>query len=140
MDMMKNGNDWLASKMLAVTSTTINYYRADTGTYVSVSAVVGRTSYDVDNGYGAIEKWESRDFLIDKAVLIGGQHQGDVWPKRGDKIYESPGPDPGLNDASIQYIYEVMAPGSEPVWEYADAYRNLIRVHTKYVNRVGLTP
>jgi hypothetical protein len=50
-----------------------------------------------------------------------------ILPSRGDIIRET--------DGDSVYIYEVMAPGSEPAWRWSDDYRTTLRIHTKYVGR-----
>ena len=44
-------------------------------------------------------------------------------PQRGDRIRETQG--------QQVFVYEVTAPGKEPVWRYSDPYRKTLRVHTK---------
>ena len=66
-----------------------------------------------------VERWESRDYLIQAADLDLGE------PQRGDQIRETQG-------ATI-YKYEVMAPGKEPAFRFSDPYRKTYRIHTKLV-------
>ena len=138
--MLKKAADWLASKMLETNGITVTYRRQETGTTVSVSAVVGRTVFDVDEGYGQITRFESRDFLINKSDLIGFPFETtpSSFPQRGDEIDELVLDDVRLPGQSIRYRYEVMAPSGQAVWEYADASRNLLRVHTKLINETEL--
>jgi len=94
---------------------------------VSVAAGVGRTTFQVDNGSGVVETFESRDFLILTAdLVIGGT---TTLPKAGDRIKEAAG--------STSYIYEVLAPGTEPAFRFSDPYRRTLRIHTK---QVGTAP
>tara|TARA_B100001094_G_scaffold330972_1_gene397722 strand:+ start:1301 stop:1720 length:420 start_codon:yes stop_codon:yes gene_type:complete len=134
MNMLDKAAEWLASKMLTHASQTVTYVRSTGST--PVTAAIGRTTFDVDDGYGNLTRWESRDFLISKADLIGSNHdQDNVWPVAGDTIHEDTGADAALGGDHMRYTYQVMAPAGEALWEYADAYRNLIRVHTKKVDR-----
>jgi hypothetical protein len=78
----------------------------------------------VDTGYGRLERLESRDYLVTASELIlGGQVK---VPEAGDCIRET--------DGSTVYVYEVMAPGNEPVYRYSDPYRKTLRIHTKLVS------
>ena len=86
---------------------------------VEVQATVGTTTFEVDDGYGVIVKWESRDFLITAAdLVIAGE---PVKPQRGDRITDS------------GKVYEVMAPGKEDVCRPSDPYGVTLRIHTKQV-------
>ncbi len=134
MDMLKNAAKWLAEKMMTTDGFTVGYKRAGTGNATfPVPAVVGRTVFDVDEGYGQITRFESRDFLINKSDLIGPGFNEDDMPTRGDRVMETV-TETSLGE-TVVYTYEVMAPSGQAVWEYADAFRNLIRVHTKLVDQ-----
>jgi hypothetical protein len=93
---------------------------------ITVDALVGRTLFEADDGFGVLEKFESRDFLVlvDALILAGQQ----TLPERGDHIEETVG--------TTTLVYEVMAPGKEPVWRYADLYRRRLRIHTKHVETI----
>ena len=69
-DLLQTGSDWLADRMKAHASRSVSYHRD--GDLVAVQAVVGQTVFETDNGYGAVEKFESRDFLILTADLVLG--------------------------------------------------------------------
>ena len=120
-DLLKTGSDWLEDMREAHASGTVVYSRGEDS--VEIAATIGRTEFEIDNGYGVIERTESRDFLLSAAALVLGGVL--AWPQRGDRIAENVGED--------TYIYEVMAPGNEPPWRYADSYRRTFRAHTKHV-------
>jgi hypothetical protein len=61
--------------------------------------------------------------LIQPADLVIAGSQ--VLPERGDTIRET-------QNGNV-YIYEVMAPGSEPHWRWSDPHRKLLRIHTKQI-------
>jgi hypothetical protein len=91
---------------------------------IEVAATVGKTVFEIDDGYGAIERFESRDFLIAAADLaLSGEY---FEPQAGDIIAETVG--------QQTLVYEVLAPGKEPCWRYSDPYRRTLRVHTKQVH------
>ena len=80
-------------------------------------------TFEVDDGYGVVQKWESRDFLILAADLILAGLQ--TLPQRGDRILET--------QAGTTYTYEVLAPGKEPPFRFSDAFRKTLRIHTKQI-------
>jgi len=90
---------------------------------VEVLATIGKTTFEVDDGYGVLVRHESRDFLVLAADLILGD--GPTTPERGDRIRETQG--------SQVFVYEVTAPGKEPCWRYSDPFRKTLRIHTKQV-------
>ena len=122
-DLLNTSSAWLEDQREAFLSRTVIYQRgADT---VEVTATIGRTLFAVDNGDGAALRVESRDYLIRAARLV---LDGDViLPRSGDQVHE-------MQDGVI-FIYQVMAPGDEPVWRYSDPYRRTLRIHTKQVDQ-----
>jgi len=95
----------------------ITYRRGEKS--ASIAAVVGQTTFDQTNEYGVVTSTTSRDFLIAVSdLLLDGQ---PIEPARGDQIDDS------------GRTYEVMAPGDEPHWRFADPYRLIYRVHTKEI-------
>jgi len=90
---------------------------------VDLPATIGKTVFEQADEYGVIHRTQSRDYLISAAdlVLAGVPEQ----PKAGDRIRETVG--------EQIFLYEVMAPGSEPPWRYSDPYRKALRIHTKFV-------
>ena len=94
---------------------------------VDLSATVGKTVFEVDDGYGVLVRHESRDFLVLAAdLVIGGE---PILPQRGDRVREVQG--------STTFGYEVTAPGKEPAWRYSDPYRTTLRIHTKQIETEG---
>ena len=121
-DLLEKSSTWLEDQREKFMSRTVIYQRAADA--VEVTATIGQTLFAVDNGEGAALQVESRDYLIRASNLVLGG--GPVLPRRGDQIHE-------LQDGVI-FIYEVMAPGGEPVWRYSDPYRRTLRIHTKQVD------
>jgi hypothetical protein len=122
MDLLQKASDWLEEMRVKHASRFVTYKR-DTDAAM-VSATIGRTVFQIDDGGGIGTQYESRDFLILAAELvIRGKL---VLPQRGDRILEMQG------EQTIEY--EVLAPGKEPCWRYSDPFRKTLRIHTKQVS------
>ena len=121
-DLLRIGSDWLADQMKEYASLPVVYRRG--ADEVTVQATIGRTLLKLDDGYGGVRmEWTDRDYLIHAADLVLAGNP--TLPERGDIIRETQG--------SQTYVYEVMAPGREPVWRWSDVYRKVFRIHTKQV-------
>ena len=121
-DLLEKASDWLGGMRQAHLSRPVTYRRGEDS--IEVAATVGKTVFEIDDGYGAIERFESRDFLIAAADLaLNGE---PVEPQAGDIIAETVG--------GGTLVYEVLAPGKEPCWRWSDPYRRTLRVHTKQVH------
>ena len=120
-DLLESASNWLENQRTAHRTVSINYARGVDA--VDVPATIGRTQFEIDNGYGVIERTESRDFLVltEDLVLAGNA----TFPERGDRIRETRG--------TTTYVYEVMAPGKEPHFRYSDPYRKTLRIHSKQI-------
>jgi len=120
-DLLDWGAGWLDAQRHQHLTRPVLYTRGSAT--VEVLATIGKTVFETDNGYGILERSESRDFLIraEDLVLDGVP----VLPKRGDRVREA-------QDAKV-YVYEVLAPGSVPEWRYSDPYRRTLRIHTKLI-------
>lgn len=120
-DMLEQGSAWLEVQRTQFATRPVTYRRGANS--VAVLATVGRTEFQVDNGYGLIERVESRDYLISTDDLV--LNNVAALPERSDQIRETVG--------EQTFVYEVLAPGKEPVWRYSDPYRRTLRIHTKHV-------
>ena len=120
--MLQQGSDWLEDQRVKHMTRSVLYGRGASS--VEVPATIGRTVFEVDDGYGVLERTESRDYLILAGDLVVDGQQ--TLPERGDRIRET-------QDTQI-FVYEVMAPGKEPAWRYSDPYRKTLRIHTKQVD------
>lgn len=105
---------WLDQQRREHLSRAVRLVGADGGTFELVASI-GRTQYETANEYGAIERWESRDFIVTRADL-------PRLPMPGDVIVE----DQGDRTAT----YEVNAPRGMPVWSPADSYGIAVSIHT----------
>lgn len=121
-DLLSKGSAWLDDQRTKHATKTVTYARGASS--VDVSATVGRTVFQIDNGHAVLERTEARDYLILTADLV--LDGSPALPERGDRIRESEG--------GATFVYEVMAPGKEPHWRYSDPYRKTLRIHTKQVD------
>ena len=120
-DLLEQASNWLEDQRTEHTSRTVTYERG--AATVALAASIGRTIFEVDNGFGVVERTESRDFLVLAADLVLAGVP--VLPGRSDRIRETQG--------TTTYVYEVMAPGKEPHYRFSDPYRKTLRIHTKHV-------
>jgi hypothetical protein len=120
-DLLQQASAWLDRVRRANLAHTVTYLRGDQS--VDVPATVGRTDFEAVDAYGAVERTESRDFLILAADLV--LSGAAVLPEPGDRIREV--------QNGKTYVYEVMAPAKEPCWKWSDPYRRTLRIHTKEV-------
>jgi hypothetical protein len=116
-DLLEQAASWLGRMRSAHLSRTVTYSRG--GDSVQLTATVGRTEFQVDDGYGVIQTWQSRDYLIAAADLVLGGVT--IRPQRGDRITDG------------GTVYEVLAPGKEDVFRFSDPYGVTLRIHTKVV-------
>jgi hypothetical protein len=120
-DLLETGSAFLDDQRHQHMTRTVTYQRgADS---VELAATIGRTEFEQADDYGVVHKIESRDFLVRTADLVLASEQ--TLPKAGDRIRETEG--------SQTFVYEVMAPGTEPPFRYSDPYRKTLRIHTKHV-------
>lgn len=121
-DLLESAQAWLADQLHEHVAKQVTYRRGADD--VTIRATVGRTLIKLDDGYGGVRMvWTDRDYLI-RAVdlLIGGN---PAQPQRGDQIREVVG--------AGTLVYEVLAPGDEPPWRWADPHRQMLRIHTKHI-------
>jgi hypothetical protein len=121
-NLLRDGQAWLAEQLQTHVASEIVYRRrADD---VNVRATIGRTLLKLDDGYGGVRMlWTDRDYLIRVADLVLGSNPAQ--PQRGDQIREIVG--------AQTLVYEVLAPGEEQPWRWADPHRQMFRIHTKQV-------
>ena len=123
--MLRTGQEWLAGQLNSHASRPVVYRRGELG--VELTAVIGRSAYQQDDGEGVITRAQVRDFLIDTHSLllsiIGS------LPKPGDRIVEI--------DDTRTFVFEVMPLGAEPHFRFSDPYRLKLRIHTKQIETQG---
>ena len=121
--MLHRGQAWLAENLTKHASQDVVYQREDVS--VVLSATIGKSEYEQDDGDGVITRAQVRDFLISTKDLL--QSPIGTWPRRGDRIIET--------DGKITFVYELMSIGNEPPWRYSDPFRIKLRIHTKLVSQ-----
>jgi hypothetical protein len=120
-NLLSKASEWLERQRQRYATSPVLYVRGASS--VEVAATVGRTTFEVDDGYGVLVRSESRDFLVLAAELdLAGS---STLPRRGDQIRETQG--------TAVFVYEVTAPGKEPCWRWSDPLRKTLRIHTKEV-------
>ncbi len=117
--MLKNGMSWLESQRKAHLSSLVTYRRGEDT--AEVSATIGKTVFRIEDEYGRIVHYESRDYLISASDLV--LNGTIITPERSDEIIED------------GFVYEVMAPANEPEWRYSDTHRQTLRIHTKQTGK-----
>jgi hypothetical protein len=120
-DLLANASAWLEQQRMLHLSRSVTYQRGAQS--VPVLATIGKTAFEIDDGFGVLQRIESRDFLVLAADLV--LDGAATLPQRGDIVAETVG------DSTLQY--EVTAPGKEPCWRYSDPYRQTLRIHTKQI-------
>ena len=122
-NLLTQGSAFLATQLLAHAATEIVYSRGDDS--APISAVVGKTSKEIQDGNGVVHRWESRDYLIRASDLrLSGKQ---VAPQEGDRITER-----GQGRATVVHEVRGAALGTAP-WEWSDPSRALYRIHTVYL-------
>jgi hypothetical protein len=121
-DLLQQASDWLEEQRTRHASRAVAYARGSQS--ADLLATVGKTTFEVDDGYGVLVRYESRDFLVLAVdLMLDGT---PILPERGDRIRET--------QAGQVFVYEVTAPGKEPCWRYSDAYRKTLRIHSKQID------
>lgn len=121
MDLLQQGQEWLANQLKQHASRAVIYQRG--AEQVAVQATIGRTLLKLDDGYGGTYlEWTDRDFLIQAEDLVFNSLR--IIPTAGDRVLEANG--------VVTSIYEVMVYGNEPAWRASDPFGKLLRIHTKY--------
>ncbi len=121
-DLLREGQAWLANQLHQHVAADVVYRRG--AEEVAVRATIGRTLLQLDDGMGGVRmEWTDRDYLIRAADLALGGNQ--VQPQRGDQIRETV--------EAQTLVYEVLAPGNEPPWRWADPHRQMYRIHAKQI-------
>ena len=120
--LLERASAWLDDQRTRHASRVVSYVRGSRT--LDVSATIGRTMFEVDDGCGVLVQHESRDFLILAADFVLDDQP--ILPQRGDQVREAQG--------NTTFVYEVMAPGNGPCWRYSDAFRRTFRVHTKQID------
>lgn len=121
-DLLAAGATWLSDQLKQAAGRAVEYSR--NGNDATIIATIGRSQFESANQSGVIENWESRDYLLSAGDLPFGE------PLRGDQLLEE------INGELL--VFEVSAPRGVPVFHFGDAFRSIVRIHTKAIE-TGLT-
>jgi hypothetical protein len=121
-DLLQTAAAWLTDQLQRHAAQPVVYQRGLLTATMQVTK--GRTLLRLSDGSGgSYVQWTDRDYLIPAAAL---EAVGIALPPQpGDRILETVG--------SATQVYEVLIYGSEPAWRWADAHRQLLRIHTKHI-------
>jgi len=114
----------MATTTRAAVGVAITYYRGEST--LPLTASVGKTDFEVDDGNGVFVSDQARDYLVDPAALVLTVDgvTSTFEPRRGDRISEI--------IAGKATLYEVQSPGKEPVVSW-DPQKQQMRIHTKFL-------
>jgi hypothetical protein len=121
-DLLAAGATWLSGQLKQAAGRAVTYSR--NGNDATITATIGRSQFESQNQSGVIENWESRDYLLPAGDLPFGE------PRRGDQLLEE------INGELL--VFEVSAPRGVPVFHFGDAFRSIVRIHTKAIE-AGVT-
>lgn len=119
-DMLADGAAWLAGQLKSAAGRSVTFIRA--GQSATVIATVGNSVFESQSESGVIERFEARHFIISADDLPFGE------PRRGDVIRD--------DLAGTVVEYELVTPRGVPLWQYADAFRASVKIHTTQADRV----
>lgn len=119
-DLIGDGSAWLERQRRAHLSRPVLYRRG--AQTARVPATVGRTLFAIAiAGTALTERVVSRDYLIAASDLAAFG-----VPQRGDQVVE-------IAPDGARHVHEVLAPGRDPHWRWADPNRSCYRIHTKHI-------
>jgi hypothetical protein len=120
--MIRTGMTWLAAALKENEGEGVTYRRGSTS--ASLSAWRGETSVEKEDPDGTVrERVDLVDwcFVAADMAVAGLAHP----PRAGDRIEADAG------------TFEVYAPTGVPAWSYDDAYRQILRVHSRLVEEAA---
>jgi hypothetical protein len=121
-DLLEQAAAWLDGMRTRHASRSATYRRGSAS--VEVQATLGRRTYEVDDGAGALVEAQSIDFLVSASALVLDGNV--VLPERGDRIT--------VTQDGGSKVFEVTSPGGAMAhWEPSDPWGRTLRIHTKHV-------
>ena len=118
-NILADGFGWLQQQLHTHAPTAITYRRGSEA--VAITATVGETAYDADDGSGFMVRFVSRDYFVrPQDITFGGVVS---LPVPGDLIEEQAG--------HLTHVYEVMEAPGRKHYDLSDPYGKLYRIHTK---------
>jgi len=123
-DLLQSGMGWLADQLKASASQEVRYTRESQSVYLQ--ATFGRTLLRLsDPVAGSRVEWTDKTITVLAADLVLGGGTA-TRPVRGDEVRYT-------DAAGTTHLYEVLAPGNEPVWTWADGQGTRLSIHLKYL-------
>ena len=113
-DMLADGAAWLAGQLSQSAGRAV--VLSDGTDSITITATIGRSTFEGVNTSGVAEVWESRDFLVTTGDLDLG------YPSHGWTVTD-------VIDG-VEVVFEVRTPAGVPSWHYSDAFRQIVRIHT----------
>ena len=112
------GIAWLTSQKIAQDGIAVMYSRGETD--LAITAIRGRTTWESDETDGSTIRTEAPDYIIEASAIAT---LDPAMPEPGDQITDG------------GRIFEVMSPGGEHPWQWADwPNKTVYRIHTKQVD------
>ena len=125
-DLMARAAEFIAGKLAAELSRPVAYSRGSDS--VAITASVGRSSFDVDDGHGML-RFETRDYIVRMdALVLGGIA---TLPRRGDRITEA--------STAGDVAYEVIAVGTTVYWASGTSTATATATSNKLIGKVVKT-
>lgn len=116
MNLFRNAQAWMRTKLVDAAGVSVTYTRKATGTPLTINAVIGRTVFSSNLSDTVRVEFGDRDYLVDVDQL-------PAQPAIGDRITET------LDGQT--HVYEVTTPQTgEPAWRWSDPQCTIYRIHT----------
>lgn len=120
-DLLQQGSAFLEDQRHKHLTRPVTYLRGSDS--VHAQATVGRTVFEQQDQFGAVQRTETRDYLVrTEDLILGGER---ALPRAGDRVREPGG--------TAALLYEVMSIGSEPPFRFSDPDRRTLRIHTTFI-------
>lgn len=125
---LQRGVSFLARVLAARAGTTIRYRRGGV-VLCEIAAVVGKTDVDSLSEDNLVMRIKVRDYLVRRELLqtSGGQ---PIVPQERDEIVEVL---PNASGPATLLVHEVLPIDGKRAGDESDPYRELWRIHTKFV-------
>ncbi|XZE35854.1 hypothetical protein SH501x_001398 [Pirellulaceae bacterium SH501] len=116
---LSSGAGWLARQLNEHTTDSVVYSRGSVS--IRLCGTKGRSTFESAMSDGTVMRSEPVDWIFTDDSLCRLLERFDE-PIDGDRI------------VADKKIYEVLSPGYEKPWRYADQFDKTLRIHTKEIN------
>ena len=121
-NLLKWGEQYVTSVLSMYSQVDIIFVR--NGVQTALCATPAMTTFSYTDRHQISQRKQTRDYLMPTADLI--VNAVNIKPAEGDQIWEE--------IDGVRYKYELGAYNNEPLWRYSGAYRQELRMHTKYID------